>query len=227
MEQQSSAVLDRPAEHDRLTTQRRARTSVLVVGVALLALVAGLLLGRGMERGPADVTDEVSIGFLQDMKVHHAQAVEMSEVVHRRSTDPELSYLAFDIMTTQQGQIGIMTGWLDLFGERQSATGPTMAWMGHEGPMPGMATPEQIEALRTMPVPDMEREFLRLMTAHHYGALDMAAAAADRAESVDVAALARSMHEGQSAEIALMDRLLEARGGEPAAAPEGGAHDHH
>lgn len=200
----------------------------LVLAVAVVALLGGLLLGRGAAPGPVDVDDAVSIGFLQDMKVHHAQAVQMSEVLHRRSSDPELTYLAFDIMTTQQGQIGIMTGWLDLWGERQSSTGPVMAWMGHEGPMPGMATDEQIAALGTMPVAEMEQEFLRLMLDHHRGALGMAEAAADHADSPDVAALARGMHTGQSAEIGLMERLLAERGaGGAGGETDDGSHGEH
>lgn len=207
---------------------RRSRAVLVPLGlaVALLALVGGLLLGRGTAPGLPDVDDAVSIGFLQDMKVHHAQAVAMSEVVHRRSSDPELSYLAFDIMTTQQGQIGLMTGWLDLWGERQSATGPVMAWMGHEGPMPGMATKEEVAALDEVPVAQMELDFLHLMLAHHRGALDMAKAAADHAESTDVAALAQGMYTGQSAEIELMERMLAERGAE-VPADDGAGHDGH
>jgi uncharacterized protein (DUF305 family) len=216
-----TATMTRTAD-DAVVTTRRARTSLLVIAVALLALVGGLLLGRGMSPGPADVSDEVSVGFLRDMKVHHAQAVSMSEVVHRRSSDPELNYLALDIMTTQQGQIGIMTGWLDLWRERQSARGPVMAWMGHDGPMPGMATPEQIAALDELPVPEMELEFLRLMIEHHRGALGMATYAADNAGSPDVAGLARNMNSGQTEEIHLMERMLTARGGEVPAAGHGG-----
>jgi uncharacterized protein (DUF305 family) len=219
-----TAMLDRPPTTATERADRGARTALLTVAVALIALVGGLLLGRGMGSGVADVSDDVSIGFLQDMKVHHAQAVEMSQVLHRRSADPELQYLGFDIMTTQQGQIGIMTGWLDLWGERQSPSGPTMGWMGHDGPMPGMATPEQIAALETLPVAEMEAEFLRLMLAHHRGALDMAKAAADYAESADVANLARGMYDGQSAEIALMERMLTERAEQ---VPVGGEHAHH
>ena len=189
------------------------------LGIALVALLGGLLLGRGMATVDSpDVTDEVSVGFLRDMKVHHAQAVRMSEILHRRSTDPQLSYLAFDILSTQQGQIGIMTGWLDLSREHQSASGPTMAWMGHSGPMPGMATDEQIEQLDTLPLPHAEEQFLRLMIEHHRGALDMAQYAADHADSDDVARLAQGMYDGQASEIDLMQDLLAARGA--AAAPD-------
>jgi uncharacterized protein (DUF305 family) len=206
------------------STQRTARLVLLTVGVALVALVAGLLLGRGMSTGVEDVSDEVSIGFLRDMKVHHAQAVEMSEIVHRRTTDPEISYLAFDILSTQQGQIGIMTGWLDLWQERQSSSGQVMAWMGHDGPMPGMATAEEMAALETLPVAEMEREFLQLMLAHHRGALEMASAGADHAESAEVAGLARNMYRGQKEEIALMERMLADRGVEVAPSEGHSAH---
>jgi uncharacterized protein (DUF305 family) len=219
-----TVAVERQVQPDEQVVQRRSGWWLpAVAAVAVLALVGGLLLGRGLHDGPADVDDAVSVGFLQDMKVHHAQAVEMSAIVHRRSADPELSYLAFDIMTTQQGQIGMMTGWLDLWGERQSATGPVMGWMGHEGPMPGMATQDQVAALEALPVGEMETEFLRLMLEHHRGALDMAKAAADHAESSDVAALADGMYSGQSAEIALMEGLLADRGAQPA----DGEHDGH
>ncbi len=203
-----------PAE-DEVSSRRRLRLVPVALAVAVLALLGGLVLGRGMEAaaaGTADVQDAVSLGFLRDMGTHHAQAVRMSEIVHRRSSDPALNYLAFDIMSTQQGQIGIMTGWLDLSREPQSATGPVMAWMGHSGPMPGMATDTEIEALDTLPVPQLEVQYLRLMIEHHRGALGMAQYAVDRAGSPDVARLAEGMLTGQAAEIALMERMLAERG---------------
>jgi uncharacterized protein (DUF305 family) len=197
-----------------------------VLLLVLLTLAAGLLLGRGTA-ATADVTDEVSVGFLQDMKVHHAQAVRMSEIVHRRSSDPGLNYLAFDILSTQQGQIGIMTGWLDLSGRSQSAAAPTMAWMGHEGPMPGMATDEQVAELDVLPVPQMEEQYLRLMLEHHRGALPMAQYAAEHADSDQVEDLAQGMYDGQAAEIELMQDMLAARGAAPAAAEEPSEHTDH
>ena len=193
---------------------RRPSVLGLLAGVGVvLALVAGLLLGRGLSDGSAPVDDAVSIGFAQDMKVHHAQAVEMSAILHRRSTDPALAFLALDILTTQQGQIGIMSGWLDLWGATQTSTSEPMGWMdGHEGGMPGMATREQIAALNRMPVAQMEEQFLRLMIEHHRGAVPMAAYAADNAERPELAQLARGMERGQASEIELMQDLLVQRG---------------
>lgn len=192
--------------------RRRAWLAPAALAVALVALLAGLFLGRGMTSDISRVSDEVSIGFLRDMKAHHAQAVEMSEIVHRRSADPTLNYLSFDILSTQQGQIGIMTGWLDLSRQTQSGGGDVMAWMGHDGAMPGMASAEQVAELRTLPVPEMEEQYLLLMIEHHRGALGMAQYAADNADSFDVANLAGNMYEGQASEVDFMQNLLAYRG---------------
>ena len=185
----------------------------------VLALAAGLVLGRGMgASGAPRVTDPVSVGFLRDMSVHHAQAVRMSEIAHRRSSDPALNYLAFDILSTQQGQIGMMSGWLDLWQQTSSGSAEPMEWMGHAGAMPGMATGEQIAELDTLPVAEMEERWLRLMIRHHRGAVPMAEAAARRADSPEVAGLAADMSAGQQSEIDAMQDMLRAR----ALAPETG-----
>ena len=197
---------------------RRTSWPVLGAGLAVvLALVAGLLLGRGMGEASSRVDDPVDVGFAQDMKVHHAQAVAMSAAVHDRSQDPEVRALALDILTTQQAQIGMMSAWLEQWGQTQAASGPTMAWMGegHSGPMPGMASGEELASLRTLPPGELEEQFLRLMIRHHAGALPMASAAIDLGGHEPLVRLAGTMLDGQQAEIDLMQDLLAARGHAP------------
>lgn len=170
---------------------------MLLAGLlVVLALGAGLVLGRGTVDAVPRGSDVVDVGFARDMKVHPAQAVRMSAVLHRRSADPELTFLALDVLTTQQGQIGIMTGWLDLGGHTQTSTGPVMVWMGHEGPMPGLATNEERSALERLPVVQLEEQYLRTMIRHHAGAVPMAPCAAEHATSPDVVRLARAMSYG-------------------------------
>ena len=95
-----------------------------------------------------------------------------------------------------------------------------MAWMaGHEGGMPGLAMDDEIAELEGLAVPQMEEQYLRMMIYHHRGAVPMADYAADRAESPELAGLARGMEQGQAAEIALMQDMLVARG--DAREPEG------
>lgn len=202
--------------HDDVPAGRRLPAWLVpaALALALAGLLGGLFLGRGMAASGAErVTDEVSLGFVRDMSTHHAQAVRMSEIVHRRSANPVLNYLAFDILSTQQGQIGIMRGWLELWDQSQSGpSGQQMAWMGHTGPMPGMATAAEIAELNTLPIAQMEEQFLRLMVRHHRGAVPMADAAADRATSPEVAAFAGKLSTGQQSEIDAMQDMLSQRG---------------
>lgn len=200
---------------------------LLAAGAAvLIALVGGIFLGRGMGTGLERIDNPVDVGFARDMIVHHAQAVQMSEIVHRRSPDRNVNFLAFDIMTTQQGQVGIMSGWLDLWRHDQGG-GTTMAWMGkpHEGLMPGMSTRAEVEQLNALPIPAMHEQFLRRMIRHHRGALPMASYAAKHASSPDLRRLAGNMVTGQQAEIDLMQSMLADRSlpAEPDALPHSGS----
>ena len=194
----------------------RLHAAHVVFAVALLLLVGatGVVLGQRTAVGRT-LADPVSIGFARDMQTHHAQAVAMSAPLHQRSDDPAVNYLAFDIMTTQQGQIGIMDGWLDLTDPDQ-VDGETMAWMGPshaaEGRMPGMATEDQVASLQTLPIGQATEQYLRLMVRHHTGALPMALYAARNAEHPDVRLLARNMYDGQAAEIELLQTMLTKRG---------------
>jgi uncharacterized protein (DUF305 family) len=211
----TAAVADSRHQHDETPSSSRRPWLMLLAGfVAALALLGGLLLGKGMAASSNAVTDEVSVGFLRDMKIHHALGVEMSTVLHRRSIDPQLNYLAEDILTTRQDQIGIMMGYLSLSGQTQPGSGPIMAWMGdkHAGHMPGMGSDEQVEALKTLPLPQMHEQYLRLMIHHHRGAIPMAQYAADHADHPEVARLAQTMATGQTSEIQAMQDMLTAAG---------------
>jgi Uncharacterized protein conserved in bacteria len=102
------------------------------------------------------------------MSVHHAQAVEMAEIVRDKTESAEVRLMAADMALTQQGQIGRMQGWLDAWELPATGAEPAMSWMGHptEGRMPGMASPEEIERLRNAPPEEAEVMFFRLMIPH-------------------------------------------------------------
>lgn len=185
-------------------------------GCALLALVTVITVGFlffSQDDTPGD--NSVDAGFARDMSEHHAQGVEMAGIVYRRTQDPAIRLLAYDILTTQQAQIGMMNGWLSLWNLPSTRDQLPMAWMGHgmEGPMPGMATDEEVASLETLAPAEMDRTFLRLMIAHHKGALDMAAYAAENAGESLVRTIARAMATSQSGEIKTMEAMLTERGG--------------
>jgi uncharacterized protein (DUF305 family) len=199
------------------------------VAVVLAALLVGVLVGvligrtsdrdRGRDRAGLPGEGSVDVGYARDMGVHHAQAVEMAELLRDRTDDEDLRRIAADIALTQQAQIGQMRGWLDIWGRPPTSVDPPMAWMGHDHepgqavPMPGMASDDEIAALTAARAAEAERLFLELMIRHHRGGVDMAAYAADHAGESVVRTLARGMAEAQAAEIAQLQDILDTRFG--------------
>src|SRR5215217_3567275 len=135
---------------DRSPSSRQNTPLVLFAVVSLLA--AGVALALLFASQPPG-NDSAEAGFARDMIVHHGQAVQMAEIVRDRTNSDAMRLLASDISLTQQAQVGIMQGWLGVWGLPIGSSEPAMAWMGHptEGLMPGMATPEEISRLSQPP----------------------------------------------------------------------------
>lgn len=201
-------------------TRRRLAGMLAIVVAIVVAVGATWAVSRSPSPGPSSV----AVGFAQDMSVHHAQAVEMAGLVLQRTEDDAVQTLARDIMLTQQGQIGQMHGWLDLWDQPKTTVGPRMVWMtsdgmGMDGRMPGMAAPEDIAGLRSLQGQEAERLFLQLMIEHHRAGVDMARAAVASTTVPDVRRLARTMVTGQETEIEAMAGMLDERGGQLAENP--------
>jgi uncharacterized protein (DUF305 family) len=189
-----------------------------VVAAALIGAMAVLLLTRPSGEGSSEAGFAPEAGFARDMMVHHAQAVQMADIVRDRTKSDDTRLLASDIELTQQAQIGIMQGWLQSWGLPMSGTRPAMAWMGHPtgGPMPGMASPYEIDRLGKIPPDRADVLFLRLMIVHHRAAIPMARAILERTEEPYVGRLARSIILSQREEIGEMKAVIEAKVGDSA-----------
>ena len=195
-------------------SNRNVIYAVLLI-VAILVAVTFLYLWA-TSRPPGENSAEA--GFARDMMVHHAQAVEMARVVEGKTNDPEMRSLAADMALTQQAQIGQMQGWLDVWGLPPTGTEEPMAWMGHptDGPMPGMATPQEIERLGELPPDKADEMFLRLMIPHHEAAIPMAQAVMERSDNPVVDAFAEKVVASQRVEVRNMQQMLEDMGAPPA-----------
>jgi uncharacterized protein (DUF305 family) len=199
--------------------------------VAALALLVGGLAGYALTRPTTPTDGSVDAGFLRDMSTHHAQGVDMAITIHAASGDPALRQIAIDIGLTQQAQIGMMQGWLDIWDLPALSDRPRMAWMtGHDhgpggaesdmalrpdGLMPGMATQEEIRRLRTTTGTAQEILFCQLMIRHHRAGVEMAEYAAENAQVAVVRHLAKTMADGQKYEIGVLTDLLAERGAKP------------
>jgi uncharacterized protein (DUF305 family) len=160
------------------------------------------------------------------MATHHTQAVEMSFVIRDKSSDEELRTLAYDIIVTQSTQRGIFMGWVQEWGLPQASTVRRMTWMpghaqvdqGAEGGMPlmhGMANDDELRRLRVAQGTDAEILFLQLMIRHHEGGVLMARAVSGLSRRASVVGMAKSIDDGQRAEIVEMTEMLSRRGAQP------------
>jgi uncharacterized protein (DUF305 family) len=152
------------------------------------------------------------------MIVHHGQAVQMAEIIRDKTNSDAMRLLASDISLTQQGQIGIMQGWLGVWGLPITSPEPAMAWMGHptDGLIPGMATPDELDRLFKLPPDRADVLFLRLMINHHEAAIPMAQAVLKRTDEPEVRQLANSIIASQKAEIWNMNAMVDEKVGDSA-----------
>lgn len=133
--------------------------------------------------------------FAEMMIPHHQQAIEMSDLALKNSTNPEILALAQEIKDAQAPEIEQMKSW----------GASSMAHMGHT--MDGMLSDEEMSELAAARGGEFDRLFLEGMIKHHEGAIDMAEMVID-SKNAEVAALANSIIEAQRAEIATMKELL-------------------
>lgn len=81
--------------------------------------------------------------------------------------------------------------------------------------MHGMASDDELARLRAAQGTDAEILFLQLMIRHHEGGVIMARAVSGLSRRAEVAAMAKSIDDGQRAEIVEMTGMLSKRGAQP------------
>ncbi|MEP3891908.1 MAG: DUF305 domain-containing protein [Hellea sp.] len=169
--------------------------------------------------------DDVS--FMQNMIPHHAQAVEMSNLVETRTNQSEVVDLADRIKASQADEIKFMQEWLAERGEDLAMKGHA----GHHGAnhqMEGMATPEQMKQLANSEGTDFDKLFLSLMITHHEGALTMVETLTDQPGSAYDPVLydfTSDIVNDQTSEIEQMSAILGSLSSDPRAALSAGFTD--
>ena len=185
------------------------------VALGVAALILGI--GIGFMVGHNDATpdsNQVDIGFLQDMRYHHDQAVQISYHYLTKTSDsnPRIALLAEEILLGQQLESGRMIQLLRDFGAAEANdTGTAMDWMGMAVPveqMTGLATDEELQAFAAASGVEAARYFADLMIAHHEGGIHMAEYVIENGANDDVKKMAEAMVKGQSAEVAELTAVL-------------------
>lgn len=135
------------------------------------------------EEGPEGYRyTDADVQFMQNMILHHAQALEMSRRAPGRTEREDILLLARRIERSQGDEIALMKRWLEARGEELPESGHhPHEHHGHHAAerehgvelMAGMLTEAQLDQLAATEGPEFDRLFLQLMVYHHEGALDM------------------------------------------------------
>lgn len=186
------------------------------IALGLAALVLGVGIGYFVgDRNASPAYNSSDVGFLQDMRFHHDQAVEMAYFYVTRSEDPHprLTLIAEEIVLSQQLESGRMIELLRSFSQSEvNDTGEAMGWMDMPVPidqMPGLATPEQLDEFAAADGDEASIIFARLMITHHRAGIAMAEHVLDHGSSPAVERMAEGMIKGQSAEVAALDAVVQ------------------
>jgi uncharacterized protein (DUF305 family) len=119
-------------------------------------------------------------------------------------SDPVVQGFAREVLIFQNRDLGLMAAELDDWGYTGDRGDTAMGWMDMPVPaasMPGLATDEQMAALKAARGPEADALFLELMAEHHRGGIHMAEYAAEHAKSDDVRKLAAAIAHNQAVEI--------------------------
>jgi uncharacterized protein (DUF305 family) len=188
-------------------------SAALLSGPSLARAQGGDMAGmKGMDMGHAIVIPKgalytkADVEFMQGMIAHHAQAIVMSRMAESHGANPQVLKLSNKIDQSQIPEIRIMQLWL----KRNNQFAPdTSSW--HNMMMAGMLTTAQLKELDAAKGVDFDRAYLRMMIQHHAGALKMVDDlfnAALAGQEVDVNVFANDVVTAQTAEIGIMQKLL-------------------
>ena len=188
-----------------------------MVGVLAAAAAAGLLLtgcgnktssnpappppaARSAPTSPQQQHNQADVVFLQNMVLHHTQAMTMSQIARNQASTAQVKDLAARIEAEQSPQIqqmnSLLTEWAIPAPATTGATGTTNG-VGH-GQLPG-----------TVSGAGFDRAFLEIMIVHHQDAVDMSQIELAQASDPATRNLAQQIISADQAQINEMQTLLQ------------------
>ena len=201
----------------------RPRTlAITAAGLALAAVLTACGSSDessmdGMDNSGSDTSsasstsDTADVTFAQLMIPHHEQAIEMADLALKYAKSTEVRQLATQIQSAQGPEIEQMTQWLQDWGARTAmpSSDGDMGGMDMGGmESDGMMTEGEMESLAASRGSEFDRMWLRMMIAHHEGAIAMAQQVLGTTNTDAVAALAEDIIQAQQTEIETMQELL-------------------
>ena len=180
----------------------RAITTIFIAILALsLSGCASTETKDSMHNHASQAAGDLSsddVMFLQMMIPHHQQAIDISDLALTKSADSELLALAKNIRDEQAAEIVKMKAWL----EEANASSHSDS---HS--MDGMLSDSELAALKKASGKSFDVLWLKAMTGHHTGAIDMAAMI-ENPKSAEIKSFGQGIVASQSAQNKAMAAMI-------------------
>ncbi|CAG7601731.1 DUF305 domain-containing protein [Rhodococcus opacus] len=150
--------------------------------------------------------NDADVVFLEGMYPHHAQAVQMADMVAGHTDNADVVALSAAIKAAQQPEMDRMTTWFQQWG--QPVPTPDMSGMHGMNHGAGMMSADQMDALTALSGTEFDRQWLTMMIEHHEGAIDMANTELADGENPEARQMATDIVTAQQKEIADMQAAL-------------------
>lgn len=184
----------------------RALAAALAAGLVVLSSLEVLARSDREPGWPLSSAEERAYDtrFLRHMAAHHTVGVELARMAASTAADSDLRMLGRLMVANQNGEIAIMERWWRSW---MNAPMPPLPPAEHAS-IPGMPRPETIAELESERGVSFDAAFVRVMIAHHRGAIQMADDAWQQAADPRVRLLADSIRHAQTRQIDAMGEML-------------------
>ena len=181
----------------------RAITTIFIAILALSLSGCASASNKGMDHaghssGASSDLSSDDVMFLQMMIPHHQQAIDISDLALTKGEDAELLALAKNIRDEQAAEIVKMKAWL----EEANASSHSDS---HS--MDGMLSDSELAALKKASGKSFDVLWLKAMTGHHTGAIDMAAMI-ENPKSAEIKSFGEGIVASQSAQNKAMAAMI-------------------
>ena len=181
----------------------RAITTIFIAILALSLSGCASASNKGMDHaghssGASSDLSSDDVMFLQMMIPHHQQAIDISDLALTKGEDSELLALAKNIRDEQAAEIVKMKAWL----EEANASSHSDS---HS--MDGMLSDSELAALKKASGKSFDVLWLKAMTGHHTGAIDMATMI-ENATNAEIKSFGEGIVASQSAQNKAMAAMI-------------------
>lgn len=180
--------------------------AIVSTSTAQVGQVCCMATGAPTVNGLVTAHNGWDIELIYWMTPHDAVASQMAALAPAQASSQQVKNLAAAIDSSTDAKYRIMSRLAVAWGQQVPSTDPNAA-TGHDhgGGIDESATAATLNPLRGA---GFDREFLKIMIAHHQAALPIAQATLGNGENPELKALAQQVVDVQTAQISQMQTLL-------------------